>query len=71
MRALHGSKPGVCGGIGGGGAGNGNASWTMSFGSFQLPTVAFTFRNSAGVMLPSFSAFSPYWTPTLSHVLRA
>ena len=43
----------------------------MSFASFQLPTRAFTFRNSAGVMLPSFSAFSPYWTPTLSNVLRA
>ena len=71
LRALHGSNPGRAGGIGGGGDGNGKASWTMSFGSFQLPTRAFTFRNSAGVMLPSFSAFSPYWTPTLSQVMRA
>ena len=64
--ALHGSNPDRAGGIGGGGDGNGKASWTMSRASFQLPTVAFSLRNSAGVMLPSVSAFNPYWTPTLS-----
>ena len=42
LRRLHGSKPGRAGGIGGGGDGNGKASWTMSPGSFQLPTVAFS-----------------------------
>ena len=72
LRALHGSKPAVAGGIGGGGDGNGKASWTMS--SRVLPAADASrsrFRNSAGVMWPSVSAFSPYCTPTLSHVMRA
>ena len=65
--ALHGSNPDRAGGIGGGGDGNGKASWTMSRASFQLPTRGVhASRNSAGVMLPSVSAFNPYWTPTLS-----
>ena len=46
---------------------NGQPSCTMSLPSFQAPTVAFSFRNSAGVTFPLLSAESPYWTPTLSH----
>jgi hypothetical protein len=49
---------------------NGQPSCTISLDSFQLPAVAFSFRNSAGVICPALSAPSPYWTPTLSHVER-
>ncbi len=50
---------------------NGKPSVTRSFESFQLPTFALMWRNSSGVMLPSRSAWSPYWTPTLSQGTRA
>jgi hypothetical protein len=50
---------------------NGQPSWTMSFDSFQLPTVALSLRKSAAVIRPALSAESPYWTPTLSHGVRA
>src|ERR1700742_3529504 len=66
LRALHTSmSPGHAVGM------NGQPSWTFRLGSFQPPTVALRSRNSAGVRSPSTSAFSPYWTPTLSHVDRA
>src|SRR5215211_809937 len=64
LRLLHGSN----GGNAQLGTGkNGQASCTMSLPSFQLPTVAFSFRNSSGVIVPDLSAPRPYWTPTLSH----
>ena len=50
---------------------NGHPSWTMSFDAFQEPTFAFRSRNCSGVIEPVCSAFSPYWTPTLSHGERA
>ena len=64
FRRLHGSN---CAGFAHRAAMNGQPSCTMSLPSFQAPTVAFSFRNSAGVMFPLLSADSPYWTPTLSH----
>ena len=50
---------------------NGQPSWTMSFEAFQEPTFAFRSRNCSAVIEPDASAFSPYWTPTLSHGERA
>src|SRR6266508_4285849 len=64
LRRLHGSH--VAGFAQPGGK-NGQPSCTMSLLSFQLPTVAFTFRNSSGVSFPELSEPRPYWTPTLSH----
>jgi hypothetical protein len=68
LRALHGSN---CAGSAQAAGVNGQPSWTIRAGGFQLPTFALRSRNSAGVMWPSTRARSPYCTPTLSNVLRA
>src|SRR5262249_46228995 len=68
LRALHGSN--LAGSAQSAGV-YGHPSWTICADGFQLPTLALTSRNSAGVMCPSVSACRPYWTPTLSHVERA
>ncbi len=66
LRALHGSRS-----AGQAERTNGQPSCTMSADSFHEPAAALTSRNSSGVTTPSTSAFSPYWTPTLSQVERA
>ena len=50
---------------------NGQPSCTMSTERFHEPTFAFRSRNWAGVIAPLLTAASPYWTPTLSHGVRA
>src|SRR5215212_407788 len=61
LRRLHGSQ--FAGSVQLGGK-KGQPSCTMSLLSLQLPTVALTLRNSAGVTFPDLSEPRPYWTPT-------
>src|SRR5262245_55313424 len=62
LRELHGSNwvgSAQLGGL------NGQPSGTIWLAGFQLPTLAFRSRNSAGVSSPLVNAVRPYCTPTL------